>query len=55
VLLSSSSISAWPGAKDVVALGRRLQLDDGVLIDQIEMQAVGQVRQAHTVARLRRA
>jgi hypothetical protein len=55
VLLSSSSISAWPGAKDVAALGRRLQLVDGVLEDSIEMQAVGQVRQGHTVARLRRA
>jgi hypothetical protein len=54
LLLSSSSVSAWTGAKDVVSLGRRLRLEDGVLNDQIEMQAVGQVRQAHTVAVLRR-
>ncbi len=55
VQLSSSSIAAWPGAKEVVALGRRLHLTGDVLTDQLEMQAVGQKRQAHVVAKLRRA
>ncbi len=54
VQLSSSSILAWPGAKEVVGLGRRLHLAGDVLIDQLEMQAVGQMRQAHVVAELRR-
>jgi hypothetical protein len=55
VQLSSTSILAWPGAKEVVALGRRLHLAGDVLTDQLEMQAVGQMRQAHVVAELRRA
>ena len=54
VEMASTSVAAWPGSKEVVALGRRLQLAGDILTDRLEMQAVGQMLQAHVVAELRR-
>ena len=54
VTFESTAVVGWRGAKEVLAIARRVSLDDDVLTDALDMQAVGQELQAHVHAELRR-
>jgi hypothetical protein len=54
VKLASTSVLAWPGSKEVVALGRWVQVAGDVLTDRLDMQATGHMLQTHVVADLKR-
>jgi hypothetical protein len=54
VNLESTSVVGWRGAKEVLAISRRISLEGEVLTDSLCMQAVGHPLQAHVVAQLRR-
>ncbi len=54
VKLASTSVSAWPDSKEVIALGRQVLVEGDVLTDRLEMQAVGQTLQTHVLAKLER-
>jgi THAP4-like, heme-binding beta-barrel domain len=52
--LNSSTVVGWRGAKEVLTIRRRLFVDRDVLVDELDMEAVGHELQAHVVARLHR-
>jgi hypothetical protein len=54
VEVSSSSIVAWRGSKEVLAIKRRIALRGDVLVERLDMKAVGQDLQGHVAAELRR-
>jgi ribonuclease HII len=54
VTLESTAVIGWRDSKEVLAISRRLSLDDDVLNDALAMQAVGHELQAHVSAELRR-
>ena len=54
VELRSTSVIGWRGAKEVLAISRKIWLEGDVLTDSLGMQAVGHELQDHVVAKLRR-
>jgi THAP4-like, heme-binding beta-barrel domain len=55
VEIATVSVSGWQQAKEVLALSRQFILEGDLLVDRLQMRAVGKDLQAHVVAELRRA